>query len=133
MKNLANAYEKDRGKGVRLIPFKENVLGKLEPTIVALGGAVGFVLLIACTNVANLALARSTARSQEFGVRIAIGASRSRVIRQLLTESALLSISGGAIGVLLASWGTDAALNVLPSALPAISRVEINIRVLLFA
>jgi predicted permease len=133
MKDLANAYPKNRGKGVRLIPLRENVVGNLEPAIFALGGAVGFVLLIACTNVANLALARSTGRSQEFGVRIALGAGRSRLIRQLLTESAFLSISGGAVGVLLASWSTDAALSVLPSALPAISRVEINSRVLLFA
>jgi predicted permease len=133
MMNLGKAYpDKNRGKGARVIPLKQDLVGDFESTILALAAAVGFVLLIACTNVANLALARSTGRTREFAVRIAIGAGRNRLMRQLLTESALLSILGGAVGLLLVNWSTDAALAVLPSALPAIARVEINTRVLLF-
>jgi putative ABC transport system permease protein len=94
---------------------------------------MGLVLLIACTNIANLALARSAGRSQEFAVRMALGAGRGRLVRQLLTESAVLSIGAGALGVVIADWTTSAALSVLPSALPAISNVAINRRVLLFS
>src|SRR5262249_23593237 len=112
---------------------KQDVAGDLRPTVLALGVAVGFVLLIACTNVANLTLARSTNRLQEFGVRIALGAARARLMRQVLTESTMLSVAGGALGVLIASWCTEAALVVLPSALPPIAKVGINSRVLLFS
>ncbi len=132
--NLAKAYPEDDGDvQANLIPFTKDVIGDLRPTLFALGAAVGFVLLIACTNIANLALARSAGRSQEFAVRMALGAGRGRLVRQLLTESAVLSIGAGALGVLIADWSTDAALRVLPSALPAISNVAINPRVLLFS
>jgi predicted permease len=131
--NLAAAYpEDDTGIGANLVSFKQHMVGDMQPTLLALCVAVGFVLLIACTNIANLALARSASRTQEFAVRMALGAGRSRLIRLLLTESAVLSIGAGVGGLLIASWITDAALAMLPSALPAISNVEISGRVLLF-
>ncbi len=134
MANLARAYPaEDSDTGANLIPFERDVAGDLKPALLALSAAVGFVLLIACTNIANLALARSVSRSQEFAVRLALGAGRSRLMRQMLTESAVLSIAAGALGLLVSAWGTNAALGVLPSALPAVSHVDINERVLLFS
>jgi predicted permease len=134
MRNLAAEYPiEDADTGVNAISYREDIAGNLEPVLLALGAAVGFVLLIACTNVANLILARSAGRSQEFGIRIALGAGRGRLIRQLLTENVLLSLAGGALGLLIASWCTGAALAVLPSVLPAIAEVQINGRVLLFS
>ena len=134
MRNLEAEYPDDNASTrANVVSFKQDVAGDLRPTLLALGAAVGFVLLIACTNVANLALARSTSRLQEYGVRIALGASRARLMRQVLTESAVLSFAGGAVGVLIASWCTDAALLVLPSALPPVAQVQINSRVLLFS
>ena len=133
-KNLAVAYPNEDGiTEVNLIPFKRDVAGDLQPALIALSAAVGFVLLIACTNIANLALARSVSRSQEFAVRMALGAGRGRLIRQLLTENAVLSIGAGVLGLLIASWGTGAALTVLPSALPPVSHIDVNTRVLVFA
>jgi predicted permease len=100
--------------------------------LLVLLGAVSFVLLIACANVANLLLARSTGRSREFAIRSALGASPGRVIRQLLTESVMLGIAGGAIGLLLAKWGTRAILAALPETLPRTEEIGIDGRVLLF-
>jgi ABC-type antimicrobial peptide transport system permease subunit len=93
---------------------------------------VGFVLLIACVNVANLLLARATGRTREFGIRIALGASQKRVVRQLLTESMLLSLAGGVLGLLLAWQGTHLALTVLPRALPRSREISIDASVLVF-
>ncbi len=132
-RNLAAAYpETDKGIGAALIPFKQSMLGNVAPFLLVLFCAVGFVLLIACANIANLLLARSTGRAREFAVRAALGAGKSRLIRQLLTESVLLGILGGALGLLLASWGTRAALGALPSTLPRASEVGIDGHVLLF-
>src|SRR5207249_10567019 len=114
---------------LKFFSYGEEIADNLGPVLLALATAVGFVLLIACTNVANLILARSACRSQEFGIRIALGAGRGRLIRQLLTENVLLSLAGGALGLLIASWCTGAALAVLPSVLPAISEVQISGRV----
>jgi predicted permease len=134
MRSLADEYPNENASTrANLVPFKEDVAGDLRPTILALGVAVGFVLLIACTNVANLLFARSIGRSQEFGVRIALGARRGRLVRQILTESAVLAIAGGATGVMIASWCISAVLSLLPSILPAIAQIEINGRVLLFS
>jgi predicted permease len=100
--------------------------------LLVLLGAVGFVLLIACANVANLLLARSTGRAREFAIRCALGASPARVIRQLLTESVMLGIGGGAIGLLLAKWGTRAILAALPEALPRSEEIGLDSHVLFF-
>src|SRR5207237_358001 len=94
--------------------------------------AVGFVLLIACFNFANLMLARSTGRSREFAIRAALGAGHGRLIRQLLTESILLAIAGGGLGLLLAHWATAATLSILPQQLPRAAEISIDTRVLLF-
>jgi len=133
-RNLAAAYsDSDKDVGVALTPLKEHLVRDVRPFLLVLLAAVGFVLLIACVNVANLLLARSTARSREFAIRAALGATQSRVIRQLLTESVLLSFVGGALGLLLASWGTQAALKVLPAALPRAENVHLDPTVLFFA
>ena len=133
-RNLAAAYpDSDQGIGAALIPLRERMLGQVEPFLLLLFGAVGFVLLIAGVNVANLLLARSTGRAHEFAIRMALGAGRGRILRQLLTESLLLAAIGGGLGVLLAALGTKAALRVLPETLPRAAEVGIDARVLVFA
>jgi predicted permease len=132
-KNLAAAYpEINKGTGASLIPFKQRMLGDARGALLALFCAVAFVLLIACANIANLLLARANKRTREFAVRTALGAGKPRLIRQLLTESVLLGIAGGACGLLLATWGTHAALKALPDALPRSGEVGIDLRVLVF-
>jgi predicted permease len=129
--NLTKAYPNDEaGVTASVVPIKEEVAADLRPALLILLGAVGFVLLIACANVANLQLARSMGRSREFAIRAALGASRSRILRQLMIESMLLALAGGALGIVLAGWGTQSVLNIFPSALPAIVHVEINRKVL---
>src|SRR5579864_899051 len=132
-RNLAASYPDADGKaGIQLTPLKERIVRDVKPLLLMLLAAVGFVLLIACVNVANLVLARATGRSREFAIRAALGATQGRVIRQLLTESVLLAIAGGGLGLLLASWGTQAALKLLPEALPRANDVHLDARVLWF-
>jgi predicted permease len=131
--NLSAAYpEADKNVGIALVSMKEDIVGNVQPFLIVLLAAVGFLLLIACANVANLILARSMGRSREFAIRAALGAGNARVIRQLLTESVLLAGLGGALGLLLAVWGTRAVLGTLPGALPRSSEVSLDSRVLLF-
>ena len=132
-RNLAAAFpDIDKDSGIVVRPLKQVMVGDIRPFLLVLLAAVGFVLLIACMNVANLLLARSTERGREFAIRGALGASQGRVVRQLLTETILLAMAGGALGLLLAWWGTRAALTALPSALPRANDVRLDPRVLLF-
>ena len=134
MRRLAITYpDANRGHGAALIPLKELLVGNVRLILWTLLGAVGFVLLIACVNVSNLLLARSTGRTREFAIRTALGAGRWRLLRQRLTESLLLALAGGGLGLLLAGWGTRAALSVLPTALPRAGEIGLDARVLLFS
>jgi len=131
--NLTQAFpDTDKDVGAKLVPLKEQMVGDVRPLLLVLLAAVGFVLLIACVNVASLMLARSTGRMREFAVRIALGAGRRRVIRQLLTENLMLAFVAGALGLLLAVWGIHAGLKLLPAALPRAEEIGLDFRGLLF-
>jgi predicted permease len=132
-RDLTEAYpDVNTGKKAYLLSLKDEMIGDMGPILFVLLGAVAFVLLISCVNVANLLLARSTARQNEFAIRLALGAGQPRVIRQLLTESLLLSLIGGALGLLVAQFGTRAALAAVPRTLPRAEDIGLDLRVLLF-
>lgn len=130
---LAQAYPvADKDSGITVMSLKQSMVGDIEPFLLVLLGAVGLVLLIACVNVANLVLARSTGRAREFAIRSALGASSSRLLRQLLTESTIIALAGGAFGLLLASWGTQGILHLVSGTLPRAQEVDIDGHVLFF-
>ena len=119
----------DSGK---VAPLLNDLTREVRPALLVLLGAAGCVLLIACVNVANLLLARATSRQKEIGIRAALGASRLRILRQLLTESVILALAGGAAGMLLAIWGTDALAALLPRNFPRAAEISPDFRVLGF-
>lgn len=129
---LEKAFPLNKGMGAKVIAVREQLVGDLRPALLVLLGAVGFVLLIACVNVANLMLARATAREQEFAVRSALGATRLRLLAQLLAESVPIALLGGAGGVLLGLWGIRGLESLIPNTLPRFNAIAINGGVLLF-
>jgi putative ABC transport system permease protein len=130
---LAAAYPSSNANRTgRVVGLRELLVKDSRPALLLLLGAVAFVLLIACANVANLLLARATVRQRELAIRVALGASRGRVIRQMLTESLLLAVIGGGLGVAVAVWGLDALRSSLPGDLTIIAPIAIDARVLGF-
>jgi putative ABC transport system permease protein len=131
---LAQQYpDSNKGWSAFVMPMQDYSVRDVRPVLYTLLGAVGSVLLIACANIANLLLARATARHREISIRAALGASRGRLMRQLLTESVLLGLCGGVAGILLARWGLDALLALAPPNLPRVSEIHLSKAVLIFS
>ena len=120
-------------KDAAVVPLSQHIVGKVRPALLTLFGAVGFLLLIVCVNVANLLMVRLTARSREISVQVALGAGRSRIFRDLLAESLLLAAAGGALGLLLAFWSMDLLRVLLPADLPRLGEIRIDGGVIAFA
>ena len=124
--------ESNTGWNLRLVSLREQLIGGSRATLYILFGAVGFVLLIACANVANLLLVRAAARQKEIALRTALGASRFRIARQMITESLLLAVTGGALGALLAIWGVQLLVTLSENSIPRTANVKVNLTVLAF-
>lgn len=132
-RRLAAAHPENDGEAIVVVPYLEEVTGSARPALLVLWGAVALVLLIACANIAGLLLARSAARQKEVALRAALGASRARVLRQFLCESTLLSVTGGALGIGLASLGVSVLVSLSPAAVPRLSDSGLSVPVLAFA
>ncbi|MFY9571738.1 MAG: ABC transporter permease [Blastocatellia bacterium] len=123
---LQQAYKENENYSVTVMPLHQQIVGTVKPALLILLGAVGFVLLIACANVANLLLARATARQKEIAIRLAMGTTRLRLVRQFLTESILLAFLGGAVGLLLAYWGVGLIVQAVPDGIPRATEISIS-------
>ncbi|HZE13041.1 MAG TPA: ABC transporter permease, partial [Chthoniobacterales bacterium] len=133
-RRLEQQYQDDnKDVGIRVTPLHEDAVGGIRPVLLLLFAAVGFLVFIGCANVANLLLARAASRSREISIRAAMGASRSRLIRQLLTESVLLALIGGAIGAVLAAWAIPLLTEMAPPALRTFKEIGLNGQVLAFS
>src|SRR5436190_13356261 len=133
-RRLEQQYQDDdKDMGIRVTPLHEDVVGGIRPVLLLLFAAVGFLLFIGCANVANLLLARAATRSREISIRAAMGASRTRLIRQLLTESVLLSVLGGILGAVLAAWAIPVLMAMAPPALRSFKEIGLNAQVLSFS
>ncbi len=131
--HLVQLYpDANKGLEASVVPLRQVLIGDVSGTLLVLLGAVSLVLLIACANVANLLLARSVGRTREFAIRAALGASRPRIVRQLLTECTLLSLGGAALGLTIAYWGVRPVLTGMPGSLPRSENIGVNTPVLLF-
>ena len=134
MGRLGEEYpEANGGWSTTVVPLHTYLTADARPLLYLLTGAVGFVLMIACANVGNLLLSRAVSREHEIGVRAALGAGRGRLLRQLLTESTLISVLGGAMGLLVAFWGVRALAPLIPGTIPAAGPVAIDREVLVFS
>jgi putative ABC transport system permease protein len=132
-RRLEEAYpDSNTGAGAMVNPLADEVVGDVRPALLVLLGTVGLVLLIACANVASLLLTQLAARRKEVAIRAALGAGRAQLVGQFLVEGALLSVAGGAAGLLLAAWGVDLLLKVMPREIPRLDSVGVDARVLLF-
>src|SRR5690349_12884800 len=130
---LAREYpEEDKGWGAVVTPLRDYLVGDVRPALLTLLGAVGFVLLIACANTANLVLARTIARRKELAIRAAMGASRSQVLRPVLTETTMLAMAGGALGLIFAGFGESLVIRALGDLLPRATEVRLDGFVLAF-
>ena len=129
---LEQEFTDNKGVGASIVPMQEQLVGDSRKGLLVLLGAVGFVLLVACVNVANLLLARASARSKELAIRASLGASRARIMRQVIIECLPLGLIAGVLGTLLAVWGIDLLSTLLPATLPRGNEIAVNSRVLLF-
>jgi predicted permease len=132
-RRLADEYPEDRGVSVNLVPLQAEILGNVRLPLTILLAAVGLIMLIVCADVASMLLARGAARGKELAIRVALGASRRHIVRQLLVESLILTLLGGGIGSLLSLWGIDLLKTSGPSDIPRLQEVSFDGRVLLFA
>ncbi|HEV8141133.1 MAG TPA: ABC transporter permease [Pyrinomonadaceae bacterium] len=131
-KSMEEKYSENKGLGASIVPMQEQIAGDSRNALLVLAGAVAFVLLVACVNVANLLLARASAREKELAVRASLGASRARIVRQVIIECLPLGLIGGLLGLLLAIWGIDLLSSLLPASLPRGNAISVNSRVLIF-